>query len=335
MITQKKSFENDSAVSVLVGTLALIAVVVAGTLGIATILGTFSSDVSKHASPDQSVAATQTPVYIAGSDNMLGLTQSLATSYATGNPSIRIVPGAMDPTGLDDALAKKRLDIGMVSGNVGYAALASDPSMKITQIGMSSVVVITNKATPGVSGPVNYADLQNFFNTPMSRTGNIYHVPANPSDAIRLERSDQPEITTEALFNYLAVPVPASGSGNVADENSMIQSVASTSYAIGYTDFSDAETAIQNGQNIALVGFTDPSGTTTYSATYANLAAADKNKYRSINDNSKYPLGLCYPLYYVTTTTSGGIPDPFISFTTSTAARSAFQSANAVSIVDL
>jgi FlaG/FlaF family flagellin (archaellin) len=44
MISTRKNFDNESAVSVLVGTLALIAVVVAGTIGIATIVGSFSTD---------------------------------------------------------------------------------------------------------------------------------------------------------------------------------------------------------------------------------------------------------------------------------------------------
>jgi ABC-type phosphate transport system substrate-binding protein len=335
MIMQKKLFDNESAVSVLVGTLALIAVVVAGTLGIATILGGFSTDVSKHASPDQSVAATQTPVYIGGSDIMNGLTRSLGTLYNTGNPSLRIETGSMDQTGLDDALTKKRIDIGAFSGDAkiaGYATIASDPAITMTQIGMSSVVVITNKATPGVSGTVKYSDLKNFFN------GGIPPMGAILAGAVHPLRSDQPETTTEVLYNYLGLAIPAAGSGNVASGDAMIQYVATHPNATGYADFSDAETAINNGINIAIVGITASDDTYPYdsgSITYANLAIADKNNYRSIPDESKYPSALCYPLYYVTTQNTAGSTESFINFAKSPAARTAFQNVNAVSIADL
>jgi ABC-type phosphate transport system substrate-binding protein len=97
MISRKKWYDNESAVSVLVGTLALIAVVIAGSIGIAAIVGGFSTDVSKHTSPDKSVAATQTPLYIAGSDNMDLLTRSLGESYTAVNPSVRIIYGIISP----------------------------------------------------------------------------------------------------------------------------------------------------------------------------------------------------------------------------------------------
>jgi ABC-type phosphate transport system substrate-binding protein len=335
MISRTKFYDNESAVSVLVGTLALIAVVIAGTMGIAMIVGSFSTDVSKQASPDQSIAATQTPVYIGGSDNMNGLTRSLATLYNKGNPSLRIETGSMDQTGLDDALTKKRIDIGAFSGEAGYAGyatLASDPTITMTQIGMSSVVVITNKITPGVSGTVQYSDLYNFFNPPGVAGGNIHLI------AIRAVRSDQPETTTKAFYSFLGLAVPGSGSGNVIGKDAMIQFVATTPESIGYADYSDAETAIQNGMNIAIVGITDPPPGPAYlasSITYTNLAIADKNKYRSIFDNSKYNQTLCYPLYYVTTENTAGSTESFINFVKSPAARSAFQNVYTVSIADL
>jgi hypothetical protein len=262
---------------------------------------------------------------------MVVLTRSLATSYAKGNPSLRIVPGSMDPTGLGDALTKERIDVGALSGDIGYAALASDPAMTITQIGMSSVVVITNKKTPGVSGTVQYSDLRSFFNGG-APAGNI--LPGT----LRAVRSDQPETTTKAFYNFLGLAVPASGSGNVVGNEAMIKFVSENGGYLGYADFSDAETAIQNGMDIAIVGITDTTGTISYPAgsiTYANLATADKYKYRSIPDESKYPLALCYPLYYVTAENTRGSSEAFINYADSPAARAAFQNAYAVSVADL
>ena len=118
----------------------------------------------------------------------------------------------------------------------------------------------------------------------------------------------------------------------------MIQYVAANPLAIGYADYSDAETAINNGMNIAIVGIYNMADTYPYpsgSITYANLAIADKNKYRSIADESKYPSALCYPLYYITTAPTAGATQSYIDFAKSPAARSSFQNVYAVSVADL
>ena len=82
MIIRKKMYNNESAVSVIVGTLALILVVVVGVVSVATILGNFSTDVSKQTGTTDSVAATKTQINIAGSDSMDLLTRTLGASYA-------------------------------------------------------------------------------------------------------------------------------------------------------------------------------------------------------------------------------------------------------------
>ena len=197
MITRTKLYDNESAVSVLIGTLALIAVVIVGTIGIATIVGSFSSDVSKRASPDASVAATQTPVNIAGSDNMDVLTRSLAESYNAENSGVRIVSGIISPDSVYNAINSKTIDIGALAGTISYTDITKNPNIQTTQIGSSAVVVITNKINPGViaiANPVAYADLKAFF------TNNAFGGSNLNASAKAVTRSDASG-TADSFYN--------------------------------------------------------------------------------------------------------------------------------------
>jgi ABC-type phosphate transport system substrate-binding protein len=347
MISTRKNFDNESAVSVLVGTLALIAVVVAGTIGIATIVGSFSTDVSKHASPDQSVTAAKTPVSIAGSDNMDQLTRSLAESYTEANPSVQIVSGAISPDGVYHSLISKTTDIGALAGPVSYTDITKNPDIRTRQIGSSAVVVITNKASPGVtalSSPVAYADLRAFF-TSNAIGGNLN------ANAKAVTRSD-PSGTADTFYNsFLGMSTLQSIPGGALSQDSdaaLISYVAATPYAVGFADYGDVETAISaNNEKISLVKIQDAYWTYN-SWNYADLKVAAKYQYLSTQrhadgsivwtgtqaDVPQYPLSLIYPLYYVTKDHPNTLQKGILDYATSPAARPAFIRAYVFSTAD-
>ena len=59
--------DNQAAVSPIVATLVLIVVAVVGAVAVGSIMGTFSSSVSKQANTGNAASASQTEILIAGS----------------------------------------------------------------------------------------------------------------------------------------------------------------------------------------------------------------------------------------------------------------------------
>jgi ABC-type phosphate transport system substrate-binding protein len=347
MIARKKWYDNESAVSVLVGTLALIAVVIAGTIGIASIVGAFSTDVSKHASPDASVAATQTPIYIAGSDNMDGLTRSLAISYAEENSGVRIVSGILVPDGVYPAIISKTVDIGALAGLISYTDITKNPDIRTTQIGSSAVVIITNKATPGIT------NINNPLTVPVIKalfTNNALGANLDPN-AKAVTRSDVSG-TADTFYNsFLGMSTLQSIPGGAPPQNSdsdLISYVAATPYAIGFADYGDVESAINNNaEPISIIKIQD--ALFTYSSSnYDDIKVAAKYQYLSTQrhadgsivwtgtqaDVPQYPLTLCYPLNYVTKDKPNTLQQGFLDYVTSPAARPAFIRANVFPVAD-
>jgi len=143
MISRKEFYDNGSAVSVLVGTLLLILVVVIATVSIATIYSTLAKDTSNKIGISTSVIDRGMPLYIGGADSMIVLTQSLADSYNKNNPALFITTGSMAQDAVPNALNIKILDVGMMTGTP-----ASDPDLKVTQIGGSCYVGISHGSHP-------------------------------------------------------------------------------------------------------------------------------------------------------------------------------------------
>jgi ABC-type phosphate transport system substrate-binding protein len=348
MIPKKKGIDSESAVSVLVGTLALILVVVIGVTGIALILGTFSTEVSKETSPSQSVTATKTPVNIAGSDNMDLLTRSLADTYEEENPSLRIKSGIIPPDGVYPAIISKTVDIGALSGHITYADITKNPNIQTRQIGSSAVVFITNKDDPGVSSvatPVGYDDLKNFF-TDGTINGAIV-TGAEP--VIRSDSSGTADTLYNNFFGTSTVK-KILGYPSQSSDNAVISYVASTPKAIGFADYGDVQTAITSyGEKISIISIED--GFRSYSAdtlTYDTLKNATRYDYRSTarhadgslvwtgnqSDIKDYNLSLVYPLYYVTKDRPNVLEASILDYAISPAARPAFTKVNAFSIAD-
>ena len=85
MYANKKRMNHDMAVSPIVATLVLIVVAVIGAVAVGTIMGTFSSDVSKQANAGQAASASQTQVLVAGSTTLqpAELTSRVTTRSST------------------------------------------------------------------------------------------------------------------------------------------------------------------------------------------------------------------------------------------------------------
>ncbi len=344
MINRKKFYDNEPAVSVIVGTLALIAVVVAGSIGIAAIMGGFSSDVSRHTSPEQSVAAAQTPVYITGSDTMEILTRSLAESYAEENPGVRIIAGIISPRGVYPVIISKTADIGALTGPISYTDITKNPNIQKKQIGSSAIVVITNSTGPYAAANPSYSELQNFF------TGTPVGALAGAKPVIRSDESG----TADTFYNkFLGSPTITSLAGaHLADSDAgLISYVAATPNAVGFADYGNVATAISdNDVQISFISVQDAFGN-NYPAnniTYDNLKTAAKFSYLSTQRHAdgslvwtgnqagvpQYNLSLIYPLYYITKDKPNTLQKGILDYATSPSGKSAFIRANMFSIAD-
>lgn len=343
MISRKNNSDNESAVSVIVGTLALIAVVVAGSIGIAMIMGSFSTDVSKHASPDQSVAAAQTPVYIAGSDNMDILTRSLAESYTEENPGVRIISGVISPNGVYPAMISKTIDIGALAGPISYSDITKNPNIQKKQIGLSAVVIITNRSGSYHAVSPSYGELQNFF------TGTPGGVLAGATPVIRSDDCG----TADTFYNkFLGSPTVTSLAVGRAEESDadLISYVAASPDAVGFADYGDVATAItDNGVEVSILSVQDAyHNYPANNMTYDNLKTTAKFNYLSTQRHAdgsfvwtgnqtavpQYNLSLMYPLYYVTKDKPNTLQKSILDYATSPAARPAFMRASAFSVAD-
>ena len=81
-----KHMNNEMAVSPIVATLVLIVVAVIGAVAVGTIMGTFSSDVSKQANANGAGTAAQNEILVAGSTTIDPITQAAAKMYTLPEP---------------------------------------------------------------------------------------------------------------------------------------------------------------------------------------------------------------------------------------------------------
>jgi hypothetical protein len=133
MIGRKKLYNNESAVSVLVGTLMMILVIVVGSMAIATIYSGLSKETNDKIGVSASVIDRGTPVYIAGSPEMVGLVKALAIDFSKSNPTLYITTGSMDKTAAISFLYNKGIDAAMYTGSLPVI----DPNYNSIQIGES------------------------------------------------------------------------------------------------------------------------------------------------------------------------------------------------------
>jgi len=139
---------NDMAVSPVVATLVLIVVAVIGAVAVGTILGTFSSDVSKQANANGAADASANHILTAGSTSVLPASLVLAKSYEALHPGTQIdVQGGGSGAGVT-AVGQGICDIGATSDySKVTSGLTTYPNLQAYQIGARSVVWIANTAS--------------------------------------------------------------------------------------------------------------------------------------------------------------------------------------------
>ena len=152
---------NDMAVSPIVATLVLIVVAVIGAVAVGTIMGTFSTDVSKQANTGEVAGQHPTEILVAGSTTVQPASEAWAKEYMKENPSIKVsVQGGGNGTGVTSA-GMGIVDIGAGSRALKDEEKASYPDLKEWQVGGSAVVIIVGStATPTAA---TKADLINAF----------------------------------------------------------------------------------------------------------------------------------------------------------------------------
>ena len=93
MYANMKRMNNDMAVSPIVATLVLIVVAVIGAVAVGTIMGTFSTSVSKNVNAQQASSASQSEILVAGSTTVDPITRAAAgSSIPLPTPVSRLSP---------------------------------------------------------------------------------------------------------------------------------------------------------------------------------------------------------------------------------------------------
>lgn len=211
---------NETAVSPIVATLVLIVVAVVGTVAIGTILGTFSSDVSKQANEAQAADASSTNLLLAGTMNLYDGSENVATDYQAQNPGIKInVQGGNSPAGMQ----------GVAMGYADFGETAEDAFRDITnensndpryqniesfEVGGKGLVWATNTAQPGVTSPVTAADLYAAYLDPNAGTGTAQHGSIN-AGAIMLHQEEIPYAMKEEFMATKFLGMAYNGNQNM------------------------------------------------------------------------------------------------------------------------
>ena len=212
---------NDMAVSPIVATLVLIVVAVIGAVAVGTIMGTFSTDVSKQAQTGQVSSASNTEILVAGSTTVQPASILLAQDYEKLHQGIQIdVQGGGSGAGIA-AAGQGIADVGASSSALTAANLATYPNLQSYQIGARAVVWIVNSHS--LATTTNAAELLKFVQktgaiagdgvaglfveevTPAPDCGRLLVcvlVPAGCSvaDAISALRRDAPRIRSEVAM---------------------------------------------------------------------------------------------------------------------------------------
>jgi phosphate transport system substrate-binding protein len=290
-----KRMNNDMAVSPIVATLVLIVVAVIGAVAVGTIMGTFSTSVSKQANANQANSASQTEILVAGSTTVNPVTLAAGALYTAANPGIKITSQAIASGAGVQAVGNGVADIGAISEPVKDAWTQQFPNLQQYQIGEGAVVVITNNNHPANNNvALSYGDLQDAFNaTALGATGspnfgtlsflttnggtaNDWKGPYGVGSTIGITtviRADSSG-TANTFYSYLGYGTNTpqqftAGNPNTTAVNgnpALVQTVGFTNYAIGFADYGDAVAAAsgsnsQGGQLINILEPVDSTGT--------------------------------------------------------------------------
>jgi phosphate transport system substrate-binding protein len=346
---------NDMAVSPIVATLVLIVVAVIGAVAVGTIMGTFSSDVSKQANSGNAASQAQTELLVAGSTTVYPVTLNLATDYEAAHPGIKIVAQQGGSGAGVTSAALGIADIGATSTihSITDAQTANPTDLRYTnlqysQIGGSAVVWVTNTATPGAVSPVAAADVKAAYLEGVGATGTAAaHGSINKGAVMLTREAGSGTLETAATWAYggaVTKAFPAGAVGTV-DNSGMLAAVQTTANGVGFLDYGYSVGA--SGITVLTVSDKSSDGNTyTYTASSTTVKNDLKDMYHNLAQDTTaggptkaatggYPLGLARGLYYVTEGTPSSVISDFINYArTPTAAANDFDKANVFGITE-
>lgn len=295
----KNMKENEYAVSPVVATLVLIVVAVVGAVAVGTIMGTFSTDVSKEANAGDAGAAASTEILIAGSTTVQPASEALAKVYMDAHPGVKItVQGGGSGAGI--AAANNGLaDIGSASSAVD--TVNAYPELTSYTIGGSAVVVIANKDVTATE--VTAAELKDLYQNGTA-IGDI-------TSAVQRSESSGTEENFASFIGYAGSDkqlntcdptrvTAATGNPGVID------AVVKGTKTIGFTDYGMVSTRT----DLKILNITI--GSQEFQPTTTKITASLKG---TANDPAKtYVITLTRPLNYLVKGTPSSVVKSFIDF---------------------
>jgi phosphate transport system substrate-binding protein len=352
-----KRMNNDMAVSPIVATLVLIVVAVIGAVAVGTIMGTFSTDVSKQANSQQASSASQTEITVAGSTSVQPAAEQIAKVYESSNPGVKItVQGGGSGAGVQ-AAALGLADIGSTSDlSKVTSAQSSYPNLKTYQIGGSGVVWIANSASGYVptDGNITRSELIGLYNQTFTTLSgqtdmitSVYHRAdssgTEETAAKWVTASGSGLATQQTSFAYATDAKVKSATGNAG----ILAAVQSNKGALGFVDMGyayDSNGNVKTGIKVLNVTEdttytpTAPTAGSAQVASKANILAEDKlvlNANGGSVASTYYPSGLAKGLWYITNGEPSAVVKNFITFSQSNGASDAMHAAGVFSNVDL
>ena len=320
-----KYAQKTSAVSPIVATLVLIVVAVVGAVAVGTILGTFSSDVSKQTDTGAVAGASQTEILTGGSTTVQPASEQLAKVYMAQHPGIKItVTGGSSDAGVAQT-GSGVLDIGASSdlSKITTAQSAhADWDLRGYQIGASGVVFIASNEV-GATLVENLTDAT-------ATTGGLAGMYKFGGDSVNLtgiaevwQRSDGSG-TEETAAKALGLgsnldAYAAVGNAKAAIGNAGVYAAIrdSTKKSVGFVDMGyvfDSSGNVIDPTKITVISIADPSGKMTTSR--ANILTAAKVKLADpvSGTSTAYPVSLARGLYYMTKGEPNSVVKNFITF---------------------
>jgi phosphate transport system substrate-binding protein len=318
---------NDMAVSPIVATLVLIVVAVIGAVAVGTIMGSFSSDVSKKASAGQAGDAASTDVLIAGSTTIQPAMLLVAKDYMAANPGVKL---NVQPGGSGAGLASVAAgvaNIGMFSQAMDTKQLAAYPTVKEHIVGYGGVVAIVNSANV-ITGTITPAALENAYANDFAAISLATTAPITKavtrSDVSGTADSFQTLIGAGNIYSTTNASVTAAN-GNGALVTAVKADAAGTT--VGFTDLDYALTTT----GINYFRYTAPTVTATTPYDYKGVA----NVKNGVADSEHFPVAAVRPLELLTLGNPDAISSSIIQFTQSPNEAANFHNIQLVHVSDI
>lgn len=332
-----KCMKNESAVSPVVATLVLIVVAVVGAVAVGTIMGTFSSDVSKQTNAGDASGASQTEILTAGSTTVYPASLEIAKEYMKNNPGVKITVQPGGSTAGVAATGAGTIDIGASSSLTTINTANSnhpDWDLRYTQIGASGVCLVGGAGTNQISGAIEKSDLMAFINGTDTTLTNATAATkfVQRADGSGTEETFAEWVTSGALKTLDSFS--GSSTYEAAQGNSgILNAIKNTPSKVGFLDMGYAFDGDVNVTGVVVANIID-SGV-QYTGSKSKMKSAAKDLLGGATSSSNYPIGLVRGLYYVTKGTPNPVVNNFITFAASPGADAAMHTAGVFSNSDV